>query len=85
MNTRNVTALQRRFDAIALDQLRAEVVRLHEENNQLRENLHWAEDAAEYWREDALQMQEAACAATGSSPGITQAGTLVLVPKERAA
>lgn len=85
MNSRNLTPLKRRLDAIALDQLRAEVVRLHEENGQLRDNLYWAEQAAESWRDDALRLMDDACAATGASPGITQSGALVLVPKEQAA
>lgn len=81
----NVARLLRRFDAAAHEQALAEVIRLAEENERLREQLCRAEDAAEAWRDDALSMMEAQCAATGAQPGITQSGALVLVPMEQAA
>lgn len=81
----NVARLLRRFDAAAHEQTLAEVIRLAEENEHLRIELSRAEEAAEAWRNDALSMMDAQCVATGATPGITQSGALVLVPKVLAA
>lgn len=76
----SAAALLRRLDAIACEQLCAEAARLAEENERLRVELAWAEQAAESWRDDALRMMEDACAASGRRPGITLGGALVTVP-----
>lgn len=75
----NVKALLRRLDAVAFSQLAAQAALLAEENESLRSQLAWAEDAAESWRDDALRMMEERCAASGERPGITQQGQLVTV------
>lgn len=77
-----VAAFLRRLDELAYEQLCAEAARLIQENERLRDELHWAEDCAESWRDDALRLMEAQCAATGAAPGLTQSGHLVLVQPE---
>ena len=74
-------SIQRRWDAIALDQLRAEAARLAVENEELRHQLVLAEDDAESWRRDAAEMHLQLCEATHGEPGITMDGALVVVPK----
>lgn len=76
----NIARILRRWDGIANQQLIEAAARLAEENDRLREELRWAEDAAESWRDDALRLMQDAWAATGSRPGITKGGALVLVP-----
>ena len=68
-----------RLDAEALDQLRTEVARLGVENDELRDRLHSAETDRDFWWQEATDMNLAMCEATGGSPGITQAGQLVVV------
>lgn len=72
--------LAARLDRLAIDQLRAEAARLAAENESLREQLYWAEQAAESWRDDALAMMQEHCAHTGDRPGLTMGGRLVVVP-----
>jgi len=72
-------AVLRQLDAIAIDQLCAEVARLAVENERLRVELAWAEDAADSWRDDALRIQEQLCEQTGARPGITIDGELVVM------
>ena len=80
--TINLPSLLRRFDDQAHEQLCSEAARLAEENERLRAQLAFAEEAADSWRDDALRMMEAHCAATGAQPGITLSGSLVAVPME---
>ena len=80
MTAISLQGIRRRLDAIAIDQLRAEVSRLAEENEELRKQLAWAEQAAEAWRDDALNFQMELCEHSGGTPGITQTGALVVVP-----
>ena len=79
-----VARILRRWDGIANEQLTAAAAALAEENDRLREELRWAQDAAESWREDALRMMEEACADGDKRPGITIDGALVLVPTDSA-
>lgn len=76
----NIARILRRWDGIANQQLIEAAARLAEENDRLRTELRWAEDAAENWRCGALSLMQDACAATGCRPGITKGGALVLVP-----
>lgn len=50
------TSLLRRLDALASNQLCAEIARLANENTLLREQLEWTERCAESWRDDALRL-----------------------------
>lgn len=79
MSARTVSAIWRRLDRLAFSQLCAEAARLAVENEDLREQLWRAEDAARSWQEDALDLQQALCESTGGRPGITRDGSLVVV------
>lgn len=72
-------ALRRRLDAQALDQLREVAAAQAEEIDGLREQLADAVQAAESWRDDALDMQLELCRLRKGQPGITQGGRLVVV------
>ena len=85
MSTPHLDRLQRRLDAEAIDQLRAEVVRLDsahtqlaEENARLRTELAMTEDDAEFWRREATEQHLQLCEAHLGQPGITQAGHLLV-------
>ncbi|HEY1034590.1 MAG TPA: hypothetical protein VGE09_06385 [Pseudoxanthomonas sp.] len=77
---RRIARLARRLDAMALEQLRTEVVRLAEENEHLRVQLVDAERTADFWWNESIDMLQRACEESGGTPGITQAGQLVVVP-----
>lgn len=79
MSAQSVVAIARRWDSLAIEQLRAEVVRLSQENDELRDQLYWAEQAADSWRHDATEQHLQLCEALGGSPGITMDGRLVVV------
>lgn len=81
MNTadRKAMAVRRRLDLFALEQLRFEASRLYVENESLRDEALRANEAADFWREQALDMQLALCEKQGSEPGITVDGQLVTV------
>jgi outer membrane murein-binding lipoprotein Lpp len=85
MNTRTarLAQIQARWDARAVEQLRAEVARLAAENERLEAELYRAEgraasaeEWAESWRDDFYR----ACETNGAQPGITMDGHLVAVP-----
>ena len=82
MAAASLRTLARRFDALAVDQLRAEVARLATENDQLRDELASAEQRADTWARDATDMHLQLCEAHLGVPGITQAGQLVVVQPE---
>lgn len=80
----SIQTLQRRLDAAALDQLRAEVARLAVENDRLNaenarlcDRANHAEDVAEGWRKEALDLQLDLIQQTGKQPGLTMDGRLV--------
>ncbi|MEJ1966479.1 MAG: hypothetical protein WDO56_35055 [Gammaproteobacteria bacterium] len=73
------TRILLRWDAIAAVQLCEAASRLAEEMDRLRGDLHAADDSAEFWREQVLDMQLQLCERTGGEPGITQACELVVV------
>jgi len=78
-DARKAMALRRRLDALALEQLRVEAARLYVENEALREEAARANEAANWWREQAIDLQLAQCEETGGAPGITTEGQLVVV------
>jgi hypothetical protein len=84
MIDKKLSTIARRLDAFAIEQLRSEVVRLAQENENLRRQLSWAEDSAELWRQDAMDMQLQLCAETNSAPGITITGQLALIAGQSA-
>lgn len=74
----SLATLQRRLDAEALVQLRAEAARLAAENDELRNRCIYAEENAEFWWSEATSLQLQLCEQRGGSPGITQGGHLVV-------
>lgn len=80
-------ALERRLNAQAYDllceelsRLAVENERLQGENDSLRGQLSWAEDLAESWRKNAIQLMNDRADEEGGSPGLTMDGRLVVVP-----
>jgi regulator of replication initiation timing len=74
------TAIRRRLDALALEQLRAEAARLIVENDKLREQLAYAEAAAESWRDDAMNLAHELHKAR-RQVALTRDGALVAIPE----
>ena len=62
--------LLRRWDALAAPQLCERIAQLEAENEELRRQLYWAEDAAEHWQQNAMEL-------AGDHPGLTQSGHIV--------
>lgn len=75
-----VASILRRWDGIANQQLIAAAARLAEENDRLREQLQYAEDAAISWRNDAMRLMEDACLSGTHVPAISIDGDLVTLP-----
>ena len=81
MNARHTpatAALQRRFERWELQHLRLLARQHAEQIEELQRRAAWAEDCAERWRDDALDMQEQLADTTGGQPGLTQEGRLVV-------
>lgn len=78
--TRRLSALKRRLREQTFELLEQEVARLGAENEDLRQRLYWAEEAAESWRADAIAALNHAADACGGAPGLTMDGRLVVVP-----
>jgi hypothetical protein len=70
----------RRLEAIALEQLRAECARLVVENDQLRASNDRAEEAAEFWRGEAMNLHDELAETLPGKRALTQLGHLVVVP-----
>lgn len=77
-NTPATAALQRRFERWELQHLRLLARQQAEQIEELQRRAAWAEDCAERWRDDALDMQEQLAGETGGQPGLTQDGRLVV-------
>jgi hypothetical protein len=71
-----------RFDAYAIHQLRAEVVRLAEENERLRIECANAQDAADFYWQDNMDLQLALSDATGGQPSLTIDGKMVVIDEK---
>jgi hypothetical protein len=71
-----LTNLQRRLDQTALEQARAEVVRLAERVEELERDLEYTRNDADAWYEHANDLR--ACMGDTVSVGITQAGQLIV-------
>ena len=89
MTPSSLSALQRRLDKHALEQLREVASQLHEQLEQrdariaeLERQLDWAESAAEDWQRHAFDLQDALADsdfATHKCVGLTKAGEMVVV------
>lgn len=72
-------AALKRWNAIALTQLAEACARLAAENEDLRCRLARAESNADDCWQQAMDMQMQLCEMSGSQPGLTQSGALVVV------
>ena len=72
---RKLTALQNRFDKQAIEQLRAEVVRLAKKLEDTEQELRWAQNDADYYQ----RMYELVTENPGCEIGITQQGHILAV------
>lgn len=77
--------IRRRWDAAAINQIARTARAQTEEIAELRRALAAAEDAAEFWRQQAMELQQQLADATGGGLGITQAGQLVITSPEHRA
>lgn len=77
--------IRRRWDSAALDQIAQTARTQGEEIAELRARLEAAEDAAEFWREQAMELQQQLADATGGAPGLTSSGQLVITSPEHRA
>lgn len=71
-----IRRLRRKFDALAVQQLRDELTRLQQELDDANKRAMHAEEWAEHWRDDALRAIEMA----ELDAGLTKSGHLVGVP-----
>lgn len=73
-------AIQRKLDRWELQHLRLLCAQQAEQIEELQRRAAWAEDCAERWRDDALDMQHQLANDTGGQPGLMRDGRLVVVP-----
>lgn len=79
---RAIARIKRRLEALELEHLRAHALELHQRTEAAESRLEQAESTAEFWHEQAMQMQEAASDpefATHRSIGLTKDGELLVV------
>lgn len=69
-------AIRRRWNALAVPQLCEALARESAEN----ERLQRADSDAEYWRDQALSMQQVIAEESDLEPALTQSGELVFAP-----
>lgn len=80
-----VRGLRRRLNAQAYEMLCEEIARLDAENEQLRSDLARAEDTAEHWRQQCLEIYHAQADEEDGDVGLTPSGHLVVIPAQRSA
>lgn len=78
MSAAAVAQVARRLEALELQTLRSLCEKQHAEIDRLREHVDRAEEVAEFWREEALELQEQLCEVTNGRLGLTQGGHLVV-------
>jgi hypothetical protein len=78
-------SIQRKLDRWELEHLRLLAAQQAEYIEELQRRLTWAEDCAERWRDDALDMQAQLADSTGAAPGLTREGRLGIVAEGEAA
>jgi hypothetical protein len=67
-----LSRIQRKLDAAAIEQLRAEVTRLYEENESLRSELSFTTDCLDMWEDHARNLEDL----NNTKTGITKCGKL---------
>ena len=85
MHTPATAAIQRRLERWELEHLRAMAAAQAEQIETLQRQLAYAEDLADSWRRDALDLQEELAERIGGAPGLTIGGRLVVVQQQGAA
>lgn len=87
MNTKaQLTRLQKRLDLLSVEQLRNEVTRLHEELERTKQELHYAQDNADFWHDQAHTLTQAFDDeefTTHRSIGINKSGEMLVVSKNQ--
>jgi hypothetical protein len=81
-HTPATAAIQRRLERWELQHLRLLAAQQAEQIEELQRRVAWAEDCAERWRDDALDMQEQLADSAGGQPGLTMGGRLVVLKPE---
>lgn len=76
MSAAAVARVARRLEALELQTLRSLCEKQHAEIDRLREHVDRAEEVAEFWREEAIELQQQLCEVTDGRPGLTQGGRL---------
>lgn len=79
---RNLQALKRKLESMELEHLRQHALELHEQLEQAQAEAAQANESANFWQRDAMQLQEALHDgefATHRSVGITKSGELMVV------
>lgn len=79
---RNLQALKRKLERMELEHLRRHALELHEQVEQLQNELNWTQDSLNFWQRDAMNMQEALLDpehANGRCIGLTKSGELLVV------
>lgn len=71
-------AIQRRLERWELAHLRSLAAQQAEQIEALERRCAWAEDCAERWRDDALELHSGLSDASGGVPGLTMDGRLVV-------
>lgn len=79
MHSPATAAIQRKLERWELDHLRALAAQQAEQIETLERQLAYAEDLAESWRRDALDMQDELASCAGGAPGLTVQGHLCVV------
>lgn len=75
---RQICAILRRWDAIALDQLAEHAARMSDDLDRATARAAQAEEWAEAWRDDFMRL----CEEQHARPGIAQSGRLVALAPE---
>jgi hypothetical protein len=57
MSDRQLIRLEKKLDAMALEQLREVAAQLYDELEQCKKELNWERDNAEFWREQVFNLQ----------------------------
>ena len=78
MHSPATAAIQRKLERWELDHLRTLAAQQAEQIETLQRELAYAEDCADSWRRDALDMQQDLADRLGGTPGLTVQGRLVI-------
>jgi hypothetical protein len=79
-HTRATASLQRRFERWELEHLRVLAADLAARLEETERRLAGAEDRADFWHDQAIEMHNQAADDAGGMPGLTMGGQLVIVP-----